>query len=261
VTGFSAAWLDLRERFDRAARSVELMRRFAALLPPRPRLVDLGAGSGGNVRALAPFLPGARWRLVDNDGALLALARARCSDVVCERRDLARELEAAIDDADGVTAAALADLVSESWLDRLLAIAARRGVPLLMALTTDGAPVLEPPAQGDAEIIAGFTRDQARDKGFGPALGARAPDTLVAAAARCGYVIDAARSDWQIEPADTAMLEAMLGFLAGAAIAAEPASRAAVESWHAARCADAAAHRLRMCVGHRDVLALPSPHS
>ena len=101
MSGFSAPWLDLREGYDRAARSDALMRRFVSLLPQRPRLVDLGAGSGGNVRALAPLLPpDARWRLVDDDAALLALAASRCGAVACERRDLADDLAAAIGDAE-----------------------------------------------------------------------------------------------------------------------------------------------------------------
>jgi hypothetical protein len=258
MSGFSAGWLDLREGFDRAARSDALMRRFARLLPPAPRVVDLGAGSGSNVRALAPLVPaGARWRLVDDDDALLALAATRCGTVACERHNLAHDLEAAIGDADAIVAAALADLVSSDWLDRLFAIAARRAAPVLMTLTTDGTPVLEPAAPGDAAVIAGFTLDQARDKGFGPALGANAPGALIAAAARHGYGIEAAHSDWQIAADDTAMLTAMLDYLAGGALAAQPQSRGAVEAWHDARRADVAAHRLRMRVGHRDILAFP----
>jgi hypothetical protein len=124
-----------------------------------------------------------------------------------------------------------------------------------MSLTTDGTPVLEPSAPGDAAVIAAFALDQARDKGFGPALGANAPGALVAAAARHGYVVESAQSDWQVEPDDAAMLEAMLGFLAGGAIAAQPAARDAIEAWRAARMADVAARRLRMRVGHRDILA------
>jgi hypothetical protein len=145
--------------------------------------------------------------------------------------------------------------VSSAWLDRLFAIAASRALPVLMTLTTDGTPVLEPAAPGDAAVIAGFTLDQGRDKGFGPALGANAPGALIAAAARHGYGIEAAQSDWQVAAADAAMLTAMLDYLAGGAIAAQPQSRAAIEAWHAARRADVAARRLRMRVGHRDILA------
>jgi hypothetical protein len=256
VSGFSAAWLALRESFDRAARSQVLMRRFASLLPPAPRIVDLGAGSGGNVQALAPFVPADTcWRLVDNDPALLAVAASRCAGAACERRDLAHDLEAAIGGADAITAAALADLVSSAWLDRLLECAAARRAPALVVLTTDGAPLLEPAAADDAAVIAGYALDQGRDKGFGPALGANAPGALIAAAARHGYTVETAQSDWQLEPGDTAMLEAMLAYLAQGASATLPESQ--VAAWHRARHADVAAGRLRMRVGHRDILAAP----
>ena len=124
-----------------------------------------------------------------------------------------------------------------------------------MALTTDAPPMLEPAAPGDEAVLAGFALDQARDKGFGPALGAAAPDALAACAARHGYAVESAPSDWHIAAADTAMLEAMLGFLAGGACAALPDARDDVENWHAARRADVAARRLGMRIGHRDVLA------
>ena len=43
---FAADWLALREPFDHAARSVALARRLADRLPRRPKLVDLGGGTG-----------------------------------------------------------------------------------------------------------------------------------------------------------------------------------------------------------------------
>src|SRR6185312_14115446 len=68
MSKFSADWLALREPADRAARDRGLARRFAAALPPRPRIIDLGAGTGATARALAPFVAGT-WILVDRDAA------------------------------------------------------------------------------------------------------------------------------------------------------------------------------------------------
>jgi SAM-dependent methyltransferase len=69
---FDADWLALREPFDHAARSLHLARRFAGRLPARPRLVDLGAGTGSMFRYLAPIIGrGQDWTLVDADAALL----------------------------------------------------------------------------------------------------------------------------------------------------------------------------------------------
>ena len=69
---FDADWLTLREPFDHAARSVALARRLADRLPRRPRLLDLGAGTGSLFRFLAPIIGrGQDWILVDSDAALL----------------------------------------------------------------------------------------------------------------------------------------------------------------------------------------------
>ena len=78
MTGFSADWLALREPADHRARDPATLTRVVAHLArlALPEIVDLGCGSGSNLRALAPRL-GARqrWRLVDNDAALLDAAR------------------------------------------------------------------------------------------------------------------------------------------------------------------------------------------
>jgi hypothetical protein len=81
MSGFSAAWLHLREPFDHAARetvaaALDLPGRLARW---RQRsqgealgVIDLACGHGANLRVLAPDLGGAQhWRLVDHDPALL----------------------------------------------------------------------------------------------------------------------------------------------------------------------------------------------
>ncbi len=52
---FDAAWLALREPFDAAARSRALAEALIAHLPARPRLLDLGCGTGSLFRWLAPM--------------------------------------------------------------------------------------------------------------------------------------------------------------------------------------------------------------
>jgi hypothetical protein len=75
---FAADWLALREPFDHAARSVALARRLADRLPRRPKLVDLGGGTGSLFRFLAPIIGrGQDWVLVDADAALLDEAFGR----------------------------------------------------------------------------------------------------------------------------------------------------------------------------------------
>ena len=75
MSGFSAEWLALREPADHAARSRDLLRAVAARFAAKAHvsIVDLGAGAGSNLRAIAPALAAERqsWTLVDHDPALL----------------------------------------------------------------------------------------------------------------------------------------------------------------------------------------------
>lgn len=242
MAGFSADWLALRESFDHHARDQRLARRFAAMVSPGDTLVDLGCGTGSNHRALAPLIQGARWRLVDHDPALLAHAAATGAET--RAADLARDVEAVVDDADAVTAAALIDLVSAAWIERLCAAAARHDAPMLIVLTVDGRHEFDPRAPEDDDVMARFARDQQRDKGFGPSLGAGAVEALTRAARKHGYAVETAPSDWIIAADDRAMMTATIAGIAAAANAPE---------WGAARTASLR----RLVVGHTDVLAYP----
>ncbi|MFN8926513.1 MAG: hypothetical protein ACK5WM_13275, partial [Rhodospirillales bacterium] len=74
MSGFDPGWLTLREPYDAWAREIAgLTPAFAALLPERPRLLDLGCGTGANVRYLLLRLDrnGLRWTSVDIDPVLL----------------------------------------------------------------------------------------------------------------------------------------------------------------------------------------------
>jgi len=73
MTGFSPDWLALREPADRAARSAALCAAVAHRCTEGLDVVDLGAGTGANLRFTAQTLGGRqRWRLVDRDDAVLA---------------------------------------------------------------------------------------------------------------------------------------------------------------------------------------------
>ena len=73
-----------------------------------------------------------------------------------------------------MTAAALFDLVSASWIGSLARDIAAAGAAFYTALTYNGADGLSPPHPADAAMLAGFHAHQRRDKGFGPAAGPRA---------------------------------------------------------------------------------------
>jgi hypothetical protein len=276
---FSADWLDLREPFDAAARDVGLARRLSALLPARPRLLDLGAGTGGMFRWLAPLIGRAQvWTLADADEELLVRAfddiarwAVSCGLVVSEgwrallvhgpggawrveavRIDLAEGLPGV--EFDAVVCSALMDLVSAAWIEQL---ADGLAVPLLATLSVDGRDVWRPAHPAGTAVRAGFRRDQGRDKGFGPALGPAASAALAAALAARGFALATAPADWRVGVTALEMLSALVEGHAEAAARARPSRRAVIDAWRNARMRQAAQGRLAIRVGHRDSLAVP----
>jgi hypothetical protein len=249
VSRFEEEWLRLREPCDHAARSAALADRFARAVGPLPRLVDLGAGSGSNLRYLAPRLTAAqRWLLVDRDPALLERAYAGPA-VALEGQvlDLARELPE-VGVWTGITAAALLDLASAAWLDRLARWC--RGVPVLIALTVDGRLIWQPEEPEDGAVRERFFAHQRSDKGFGPALGADAAQCFAERLEAEGQRVVLERSDWRLGPADAPLLAATLeGIIAVQGLE--------VRRWSAARRRQLATGQLRLTVGHVDLMALP----
>ena len=291
---FAADWLALREPYDAAARSPALTAAFAAALPPAPRLIDLGSGTGSNLRHLAPRLRRPQeWLLTDRDDALLrdalppamlAFAKSHGRPMAAEdadgfsldlpdgpvrvrtrRVDLSRDLASVLlgGAADGVTTSALVDLTSAAWLRELAVWCATARLPLLAALTYDGVLAFDPPDGGDNGderdrwIVRRFNAHQRRDKGFGPALGPEAGLHLALILRTLGFEIHLDRSDWRLGPGDRAMLLATLDGIAQAAREATPEAADVVDAWAARRRAAAERGALSLRVGHLDLLALP----
>jgi SAM-dependent methyltransferase len=275
---FDADWLTLRESFDHAARSVVLARRLADRLPRRPRLLDLGAGTGSLFRFLAPIIGrGQDWILVDADAALLDEAFGRTAAwarrqgfaatapddalLVSTPRGLWRMQALTLDLAtvklpktDAVLCSALLDLVSSAWLGRLFD--ALR-VPFLACLTVDGREAWQPYHPNDALVRAAFRRDQRRDKGFGPALGMAAPSVALKALAARGFVTSSAPTDWHVPRTALRMQRALIEGTADAARNARPPQSRAIADWQDARLRQAMRARLAIRIGHRDILAMP----
>jgi len=268
---FSADWLSLREPFDAAARARAAVRlrlgaRLEALRPPSGipwRVIDLACGTGANQRWLSSHLKGPQeWLMVDHDDALLR----RVSDpatgvaIVRQRLDLMASLETLPwHAAHLVTASALLDLVGTAWLHRLVAVCASARLPLLLALSVDGRHLWQPRDPLDGEVAALFAGHQRRDKGLGPALGARAVDALLPALRKAGYSVVQARSDWRVNDhlnvAEPQLLKSLIDGMADAAVEQDARQAAAVRSWQVRRRELATTTRLR--VGHVDVLAWP----
>lgn len=255
MSGFDADWLALRAGADARARDQGLAARLGQHFAGRRevRVLDLGAGTGANLRATAPLIGAPqRWVLVDNDVALLAQV-APVENITVTRCavDLAGDLSGLFDPApDLVTASAFFDLCGAEWIDRLVALTAACGAALYAVLTYDGREAWAPPHPLDAEVLAAFHADQRRDKGLGAALGPDANAALAAALRDHGYAVFDAPSDWKLaQPGDAALIAALADGSA-AAVAATMGAECA-ESWRARRCvADS------VIIGHCDLLAI-----
>jgi SAM-dependent methyltransferase len=249
--GFSADWLALRDPADQAARDPALLARAAQAAGPAPVILDLGCGTGASWAALAPHLPAtARWVLVDNDPALLRIAAARIGPAAqCVQLDLTQLDRLPLAGVTLVTASALLDLVSESWVRGL---AQRLSVPFYAALSYDGHMRWTPSHPDDAAVTQAFNADQRRDKGFGPALGPQAAERAAAVFAALGFDTAQAPSPWMLEPA-AARLQAEL--TDGIAQAAHAAGCAQALDWGRHR-RDSAPSGSAV-IGHIDLLAFP----
>lgn len=266
AASFDPGWLRLREPVDARARAPGPEGAFAARLPAAPRLLDLGCGTGANLRHLAPRLgrPAQRWTLVDGDPAMLAAVpgemagRSAPARYETLRLDLATGLGAlALGDFDGVTASALLDLVSAQWLGRLVAAVAGAGLPVLFALSVDGRVAWQPEDPGDGAVLRALEAHQGVDKGFGPALGPSAPEVCARLLRAAGFEVRTAAADWRLGPDEAGVLEALVGFH-GEAAAGAGLSASEVAGWCARRRRAISRGELRAVVGHVDMAAWPA---
>jgi hypothetical protein len=288
-----SGWLALREPADAAARSVPLTQAVADRLPRDGpvRVIDLASGTGSNIRYLAAHLSGEQtWLPVDRDAALLeelpgrmaAWAAARAYDVAVEagglsirggdlrcRVDRTRRLDlATLGDAtifSGrhlVTASALLDLVSESWLGALARQCHASGAAALFALTYNGESSCVPAEPEDEAIRALMNRHQKTDKGFGTASGPDATDDAARCFSAVGYQVRREASNWVLLPESRGLQRELIEGWAGAAVEIAPQQSALVHDWLTRRLAHVDAGRSHLTVGHEDLAAWPaSPES
>jgi hypothetical protein len=299
VSGFSAEWLARREPHDAAARAAELpgLLRTSALVsrngePARASraIVDLGAGSGANLRWLAARLGGEQaWLLVDHDAALLAAAENALlrwgtahgassvrgpsidgelgeivlagTDFTCRVRRSRADLITALEQIEVperalVTSSALLDLVSAEWLDALARRCDAASADVYFALTYDGRTICAPADDADAEVLELFNRHQRGDKGFGAALGPTAGLRAVDAFVARGYRVASRTSDWRIGPTDEPFQRELLSGWLAAALEIAPERRAPLEAWHRRRLAHVDAGASTLVVGHLDMIGI-----
>ncbi|HET9830521.1 MAG TPA: hypothetical protein VFP91_02375 [Vicinamibacterales bacterium] len=252
MSGFSPFWLALREPADAAARSSRLVSFVARI----GRIVDLGGGTGANIRYLSSKLPSPQdWTLVDDDRALLDRAP---EDVTRICADLNR----VVDDAELfrgcalVTGSALLDLVSDTWLQRLVHRCQTAEAAVLFALSYDGRIVCNPGEPEDEDVRQLVNRHQRMDKGFGTALGPDAATRVVDLLSAAQYELRYERSDWTLGAEFSSLQRQLIDAWVAAASEMAPERRSQIAGWRRRRLDHVNTGRSRIVVGHMDVAGI-----
>ncbi len=261
----SPEWLRLREPADAAARARGLVLRLRGHLPATGHHVvhDLACGSGSMGRWLAPRLPGPQhWVLHDHDPDLLEYAASEPPrqaadgapvEVETRRTDINRLGADELAGADLITASALLDLMTADELDRLIAVCATVGCPMLITLSVVGHVELSPPDPLDARVAAAFDAHQRRGGMLGPNAAAVAANRFRA----IGADVAVGSSPWRLGAASADLaVEWLRGWIEAAF---EQDGVLAVEgaAYARRRLAQARAGRLGVTVAHSDLLVLP----
>jgi hypothetical protein len=276
-----AEWLALREAADAASRSETVTNAVVSALDRHDqlRVLDLATGTGANVRFLMPRLRNSRqrWLTLDRSGVLLDNIPRRMSEagydvaprsngweirgngVSCLIEPKVIEL-ATIPDAEVlesphlVTASALLDLVSDSWLRSLAARCLDMRAAALFAITYNGHSSCSPPEPEDRLVLELFNRHQRTDKGLGgPAAGPAAVAAVVRAFDETGYLVVREASDWNIGPEDVSFQRELIDGWAHAASEIDPGSALTIARWRERRLTHVADGRSHLVVGHDDV--------
>ena len=279
--GFSAEWLALREPVDHRSRASALAEKVSIALAGRDpvRVVDLGCGTGSNLRATAPLLGEKQeWTLVDYDFALLEAAARTLTDwadhakaigdqLVIEKdgkvigirfriADLNRELEDVLSGKpDLVTASALFDLISEGWMKGFISTLKASGAAFYTVLTYNGEDDFRPSHPFDEAVIRAFSVHQRRDKGFGPAAGPKAAAVLAKLLNEGGFTVETANSPWIMKLKDAPLVMELLKGMKRAVEETGFVAEAGLNDWLNWRIFMAEDKQTRMLTGHTDIFA------
>jgi SAM-dependent methyltransferase len=281
-----ANWLALREPHDWAARDASLVEEVVRALPrtPTTRVLDLGTGTGSNLRYLMTRLPPRQeWVLVDKSPDVLHRVLDRTAgwasprglrlelsdtgftvhgqDFACQVRLERQDLDLPLDpslfvDRQLVTASALLDLVSDAWLRALVSRCRDAGAAALFALTYNGDIVFEPRDRGDDRARELLNAHQLRDKGLGgPAVGPGAHERARYWFREGGFHVCEATTNWDVDESAARFQEELIAGVAGAAIEQQPDSAEDMAAWRARRFQHLRARPSRVIVGHHDLAA------
>ena len=265
----SWGWLALREPADAAARATDLVGQLGRHLPAAGLRVihDLGCGTGGMGRWLAPQLAGSQhWVVHDRDADLLQVAVADLpgpaadgAAVTVEARqcDITRLEPGELAGATLITASALLDMLTRDELARLVGVCAGAGCPILLTLSVVGRVGLIPADPLDARVATAFDAHQRRTVGGRRLLG---PDAVAAAVEqfeRLGAEVLVRPSPWRLGAVEADLAVEWFTGWVGAACEQQTELAAESEAYARRRLAEAAAGHLAVTVDHADLLVLP----
>ncbi|MBL8882502.1 MAG: class I SAM-dependent methyltransferase [Hyphomicrobium sp.] len=277
MSAFSSDWLSLREPADMRSRNRDIANAVSAWFGLRDhmRVLDLGSGTGSNLRASAPLLCARQtWTLVDNDADLLKHARTALRGwadtaesasqdalllkkghaqitVSFHKRDLSLGLGDLAKDCDLVTASALFDLVSASFIRDVARTLAQTRTPFYAVLTYNGLQKWTPHRPADNPIAAAFNRHQMSDKGFGPAAGPMAPSLLADQFRLEGYSVLEGESPWRLDQRERILVAELQRGHAMAVLETGALDPKTVEAW-------VKVIRSAVEIGHTDIFATPA---
>jgi hypothetical protein len=263
MEGFAHEWLRLREPVDHESRSTRLQERLQAEFGTERSLqiLDLGAGSGSNLRYLGPRLLNPQsWMLIDYDASLLVHAAAPCRKTwVCSCTLDLNEWDRIqrLPRPDLVTGSALLDLVSADWLKTLVDQCLQWRAVVLFGLTVNGEIALRPADPDDATVLKALQMHQRRHKGLGQALGPDAASRLAETLRDAGYQVWMEPSPWALGPQNQRLAAELVYGWASAATEQDPSQSLLFQSWQHRRMRQITDGELEIDVGHWDLLALP----
>lgn len=263
MESFAHDWLRLREPVDHKARSSHLQERLQDELGTEKTLqiIDLGAGSGSNLRYIAPRLANPQnWMLIDHDASLLVHAAAPCRKTwVCSCTLDLNEWDRIqrLPRPDLVTGSALLDLVSAEWLSALIDQCLEWRAAVLFGLTVNGEIALRLEDPDDTSVLGALQQHQRRHKGLGQALGPDAAPALAKGLRDAGYRVWMEPSPWALGPQDQRLAAELIYGWASAATEQEPGQSRLFQSWQHRRMRQITDGQLEIDVGHWDLLALP----
>ena len=288
MSEFSSSWLDIREGADARARNADLVTSLSAYVNELEEihLIDLGAGTGGLFRYLAPRLGGHQtWRLVDYSSSLLEQVETRLTRWAGQHELIVRSksgtwyasslvrkycVDTEIWDfgsgfanfptdpsADVITASAFIDLVSLSWIEQLVAFCKKAQTSFYGCLTYNGIIEWNPGHSCDGEFLQLLNNDQRRDKGMGLALGPDAFQVINNSFMSSGFVVRTGSSPWILDSKDCQLQRALL--LQWVKLLDQRSGWPAwkINEWNEFRLAAIMEGKSRLKVGHQDIWAVP----